>query len=409
MNFIKKALLPLCVFIITTDIASASEVDYELKQVLIVSRHGLRAPLVEGATMIIHATPHEWPKWDTKGGLLTAKGGALEVFMGSYFSNWFNQEKLLSKDNCPSDKDLYVYANVMSRTLATGQFFSTGAYPGCDIKIHHQSDMTAKDPLFYQSIKDDDQEFNQQATRQINAFLKNQDLQPSYEKLERVIDYSNSTDCKVDKYCDLSQQENIVELEYGKEPAMPGGLYKSFLMIDAFMLQDYEGFPKQQVAWGNIKSEEDWKSLAKLRNTYIEAAYLQPMVAQNIIQPMLRNINEILKENNAKVTVLVGHDTTVGPILAAMNFNEYQLPGQHEKTPIGGKIVFQRWLDKKTNQDLLKVEYIYQSTQQMRDLESLTLKNPPQRVTLTLKGCDADKNGFCSWNKFENIMEELVN
>ncbi|MEX2941150.1 bifunctional glucose-1-phosphatase/inositol phosphatase [Serratia fonticola] len=409
MNFIKRALLPLCVFIIMTDVSSASEVDYELKQVLIVSRHGLRAPLVDGATMIIDATPYQWPKWDTKGGLLTTKGGALEVFMGSYFSNWLNQEKLLSKDNCPSDRDLYVYANVMSRTLATGQFFSTGAYPGCDIKIHHQSDMTAKDPLFYQSIKDDGKEFNQRGTQQVNTFLNGQDLLPSYEKLERVIDYRNSTDCKVHKLCDLSKQDNSVELVYGKEPAMPGGLYKSFLMIDAFMLQDYEGFPKQQVAWGNIKSEEDWKSLAKLRNTYIEAAYLQPMVVQNIIRPMLKNINDILKGNNSKVSVLVGHDTTVGPILAAMNFNEYQLPGQYEKTPIGGKIVFQRWLDKKTNQDLLKVEYIYQSTKQMRDLESLTLENPPQRVTLTLKECEADKNGFCSWSKFEDMMDRLVN
>ncbi|MBC3379042.1 bifunctional glucose-1-phosphatase/inositol phosphatase [Serratia fonticola] len=409
MNFLKKSLLLPCAALLMMDIASAAEVDYELKQVLIVSRHGLRAPLVDGATMIIEATPNQWPQWNTKGGLLTTKGGALEVFMGSYFSDWLNQEKILSKDMCPTEDELYVYANVMSRTLATGQFFSTGAYPGCDIKIHHQSDMAAKDPLFYQSIKDDSKTFNKEATQQINAFLSSQEFKKSYETLEKVIDYHNSKDCKVNKLCDLSKQENSVELVYGKEPAMPGGLYKSFLMIDAFMLQDYEGYPKQQVAWGNIKSEEDWKSLAKLRNTYIEATYLQPMVVQNIIRPMLKNISGILKENKVKVSVLVGHDTTAGPILAAMGFNEYQLPGQYEKNPISGKIVFQRWLDKKKNQDLLKVEYVYQSTQQMRDLELLTLDNPPQRVTLTLKGCEADKNGFCLWRQFEDMMGNLIN
>jgi len=409
MNFLKKSLLIPCAALLMMDIASAAETDYELQQVLIVSRHGLRAPLVDGATMIIDATSHQWPEWNTKAGLLTPKGGALEVFMGNYFSDWFDQSKLLPKDNCPTEEDLHVYANVMSRTLATAQFFSTGAYPGCNIKIHRQSDMTAKDPLFFQAIKDDSQEFNKEATQQINNFVNSQDLKKSYETLEKVIDYPNSKDCKVNNLCDLGKQENNVELVYGKEPSMPGGLNKSFLMIDAFMLQDYEGFPKQKVAWGNIKTDEDWKSLAKLRNTYIESAYLQPIVVKNIIQPMLKEINGILKDKKEKVSILVGHDTTVGPILAAIGFNEYELPGQYEKTPIGGKIVFQRWLDKTNNQELLKVEYVYQSTKQMRDLESLSLDNPPQRVTLTLKGCETDKNGFCSWDKFEEIMSKRIN
>lgn len=409
INFIKKMLLLPCALLVMSDIANAtSSTDYELKNVLIVSRHGLRAPLIDGATQLIDATPNKWPEWDTKAGLLTTKGGVLEVYMGHYFTNWLNQQNLLKKDNCPTQSELYVYSNVMSRTIATAQFFINGAYPGCEVKINHLSDLTAKDPLFFQSVKDNSKEFNLAGTKEIETFINSLNLKPSYQKLEHVLDYKNSVDCKVNKNCDLSKDKNTVELVYGKEPAIRGVLHKSFLAIDAFMLQDYEGFPKNQVAWGNIKTHDDWVSLAKLRNSYIEAAYLQPIIVKNIINPMLKNIDKILKDKNTKVTLIVGHDTTVGPILTAMQFNEYVLSEQFEKTPIGGKIVFQRWFDKKANRDLLKVEYVYQSTQQMRDLEPLTLNNPPMRVTLTLKGCEADKNGFCPWSNFEKAMVKIL-
>ncbi|EAT0674796.1 hypothetical protein EK509_06485 [Salmonella enterica] len=34
----------------------------------------------------------------------------------------------------------------------------------------------------------------------------------------------------------------------------------------------------------------------------------------------------------------------------------------------------------------------------------ITLKSPAQRVTLELKGCPVDANGFCPLDKFDNVM-----
>lgn len=70
--------------------------------------------------------------------------------------------------------------------------------------------------------------------------------------------------------------------------------------------------------------------------------------------------------------------------------------------------MFQRWHDKQGDRDLLKIEYVYQSTEQLRNADKLTLQHPPQRVTMALEGCPTDKDGFCSWSDFEKAMKTML-
>lgn len=39
--------------------------NYKLEQVLVMSRHGIRAPLVNYGDMLSSATPDKWPQWST--------------------------------------------------------------------------------------------------------------------------------------------------------------------------------------------------------------------------------------------------------------------------------------------------------------------------------------------------------
>ncbi|VFS56608.1 Glucose-1-phosphatase precursor [Raoultella planticola] len=55
--------------------------------------------------------------------------------------------------------------------------------------------------------------------------------------------------------------------------------------------------------------------------------------------------------------------------------------------------------------ELMKIEYVYQSTAQLRNTETLTLQSPPQRVTLALNGCPVDANGFCPMETFKQVDE----
>ncbi len=134
-------------------------------------------------------------------------------------------------------------------------------------------------------------------------------------------------------------------------------------------------------------------------------------MAQNVAKPLVKYIDNALVTEAAKapkVTVLVGHDSNIASLLTALDFDAYTLPGQYERTPIGGKIVFQRWHDAKENRDLMKIEYVYQSTEQLRNADKLTLETPPQRVTLALKGCPVDANGFCPMDRFSKLMNEAA-
>ena len=106
--------------------------------------------------------------------------------------------------------------------------------------------------------------------------------------------------------------------------------------------------------------------------------------------------------------MLVGHDSNIASLLTALDFRPYQLPGQYERTPIGGKLLFQRWHDSGSNRDLMKIEYVYQSTEKLRNADQLTLKPPPQRVTLALNGYTVDDQGFCPLETFKKVINEAA-
>lgn len=61
---------------------------YQLQQVLMMSRHNLRAPLANNGSVLEQSTPNQWPEWDVPGGQLTTKGGVLEIYMGHYMARW---------------------------------------------------------------------------------------------------------------------------------------------------------------------------------------------------------------------------------------------------------------------------------------------------------------------------------
>ena len=65
---------------------------YQLEQVLIMSRHNLRAPLANNGSVLEQSTPKQWPEWEVPGGQLTTKGGVLEVYMGHYMREWLAQQ-----------------------------------------------------------------------------------------------------------------------------------------------------------------------------------------------------------------------------------------------------------------------------------------------------------------------------
>ncbi|HBK3009009.1 TPA: bifunctional glucose-1-phosphatase/inositol phosphatase [Escherichia coli] len=384
---------------------------YQLQQVLMMSRHNLRAPLANNGSVLEQSTPNKWPEWDVPGGQLTTKGGVLEVYMGHYMREWLAEQGMVKSGECPLPYTVYAYANSLQRTVATAQFFITGAFPGCDIPVHHQEKMGTMDPTFNPVITDDSAAFSEQAVAAMEKELSKLQLTDSYQLLEKIVNYKDSPACKEKQQCSLVDGKNTFSAKYQQEPGVSGPLKVGNSLVDAFTLQYYEGFPMDQVAWGEIKSDQQWKVLSKLKNGYQDSLFTSPEVARNVAKPLVSYIDKALvtdRTSAPKITVLVGHDSNIASLLTALDFKPYQLHDQNERTPIGGKIVFQRWHDSKANRDLMKIEYVYQSAEQLRNADALTLQAPAQRVTLELSGCPIDANGFCPMDKFDSVLNEAV-
>ena len=384
---------------------------YQLQQVLMMSRHNLRAPLANNGSVLEQSTPNKWPEWDVPGGQLTTKGGVLEVYMGHYMREWLAEQGMVKSGECPPSDTVYAYANSLQRTVATAQFFITGAFPGCDIPVHHQEKMGTMDPTFNPVITDDSAAFSEQAVAAMEKELRKLQLTDSYKLLEQIVNYKDSPACKEKQQCSLVDGKNTFSAKYQQEPGVSGPLKVGNSLVDAFTLQYYEGFPMDQVAWGEIKSDQQWKVLSKLKNGYQDSLFTSPEVARNVAKPLVSYIDKALvtdRTSAPKITVLVGHDSNIASLLTALDFKPYQLHDQNERTPIGGKIVFQRWHDSKANRDLMKIEYVYQSAEQLRNADALTLQAPAQRVTLELSGCPIDANGFCPMDKFDSVLNEAV-
>lgn len=79
----------------SADVSPAAPEGYQLEQVLIFSRHGIRAPLVGYGDILAESTPHQWPVWKTEGGLLTPKGAEVETLFGKYMRDWLAQTGIL--------------------------------------------------------------------------------------------------------------------------------------------------------------------------------------------------------------------------------------------------------------------------------------------------------------------------
>ena len=390
---------------------------YTLEQVVVFSRHGLRAPLASPNSTLGKVTPYQWPQWDTPASYLTTRGGVLESYFGHYFSQWLADNKLLDQKDCPDQNDVYIYTNSLQRTIATGQYFAVGAFPGCTVPVVHKETLGTMDPLFFPVISDDSAEFKQSAINAINNIADNDGvkglnnkLAHAYQNMSDILNYSKSQNCLTDKQCDFSTLPTKLIIEKGKEPGITGPLRTGTSIADAFILQYYEGAPLQDVAWGKIKSNQQFEQLVAIKENYNTVLFGSPVVAKQVATKLVNYINQSFSENEnkPKFTLLVGHDSNVASLFSTIKIKPYQLADQFETTPIGGKVVFQKWRNNQTGEAMMKIEYFYQSTDQIRHLTELNRQNPPHKVTLEMENCPINTLGFCAFSTFKQAMSKAT-
>ena len=389
---------------------TSSSSDYELEKVLIFSRHGLRSPVEKDPQEMAKYSPYEWAKWNVPSGYLTAKGTVLETYFGQYLGQWLADKGLLTTERCASGEGIFAYANGVQRTIATGQAIVSGAFAGCNVQLQHHGKIgSEKDPIFNTHAHNPSKALIESAKNNVDLTALQQKLAPNYALLSEIIDYKNSPNCLQKGECDLSGKVGEYSIKDGKSVKITGsistGKKNCQCIINSRIMV---GKPDSEIANGRVDSQEKWRAINEIKKRILPHVIKNnETLAQNASYPLLAFIQQQLNSEN-KINLLVGHDSNIVALLAALDVEPYELNDSLENIPIGGKLLFEVWKHKPSGKLKFKLDYVYQTTEQLINITPLSLSTPPNQTALTLKGCEKDENGFCDYEQFQKVLSEGI-
>ena len=385
---------------------------YKLKEVVILSRHNIRSPLSTNGSALSKMTPHEWTNWSSAASELTLRGGVLETEMGQFFRKWTIETGLFKDNYVPTIDEVNVYANSMQRCIATAQYFSGGFMPVANLRVNHRYVPSKMDPIFFPRLTKSTEAFRTEAMKQINAMGGkeglvgiNKSLKESYDLIAKVLDMKQSEYYKKGEIKDFVNNDTQITLELNQEPGMKGSLKNANSASDAFILQYYEEPDGIKAAFGHKLTTEDWTKIAKVKDVYGDVLFTAPIVAVNVAHPLLQYMYDELNDKDRKFTFLCGHDSNIASVDAALGVEEYSLPNSIEKkTPIGSKLVLEKWVDA-AGKAYIAVNLVYQSTDQLKQMSLLDLQHAPQVFSLKLKGLNLNTDGLYT---FEDVNARFL-
>lgn len=385
---------------------------YKLKEVVILSRHNIRSPLSTNGSALSKMTPHEWTNWSSAASELTLRGGVLETEMGQFFRKWTIETGLFKDNYVPTIDEVNVYANSMQRCIATAQYFSGGFMPVANLRVNHRYVPSKMDPIFFPRLTKSTEAFRTEAMKQINAMGGkeglvgiNKSLKVSYDLIAKVLDMKQSEYYKKGEIKDFVNNDTQITLELNQEPGMKGSLKNANSASDAFILQYYEEPDGMKAAFGHKLTTEDWTKIAKVKDVYGDVLFTAPIVAVNVAHPLLQYMYDELNDKDRKFTFLCGHDSNIASVDAALGVEDYSLSNSIEKkTPIGSKLVLEKWVDA-AGKAYIAVNLVYQSTDQLKQMSLLDLQHAPQVFSLKLKGLNQNTDGLYT---FEDVNARFL-
>ena len=381
---------------------------YALEEMVILSRHNIRSPLSGPGSLLSRISPHDWFEWSSDPGELSLRGGALEVEMGQFFREWLIGEGFIVKSAVPEEGTVRFYANSIQRTRATARAFAAGMFPMADIDVEQHTPLGTMDPVFHPQITKVTDNFLAKAYAEIEAMGgTDAPVRAKYPLLEKVLDMKVSPAARNDT-TSFAQFPSIVRFEVNKEPAMSGGLKMACSASDALTLQYYEEPDEVKAGFGHKLTRQEWADVSSVKDWYQDVLFAAPSVAVNVAHPMLQELLSELRTPGRKFAFLCGHDSNIGSVLAALDVEPYNAVGAIEtKTPIGGKILFQKYRGK-DGRAYADVWLVYASADQLREVTILSPENPPMALRLSLKGLAPNADGLYLLSDLERRFTDAI-
>ena len=369
---------------------------YELKEVVVMSRHNIRSPLSSGGAAYQRVTPYEWFAWSSPGSQLSLRGGVLETEMGQFFRKWVVDEGLLPDNYRPTGEEVLFYANSRQRTFATAKYFSAGFLPFANVEIIHKLAEDKMDPVFTPQFTKMNDAYREQVLAEMQAMHGGPQAwmvaqQKTLDLMEAVLDMAHSPAALQGDTTHFWFDDTQVKIEKGDEPKMTGGYTLANSVADALVLQCYES--ESFAPFGYELTMEQWRDICAVKEVYDGLLFTPHSAAINLAYPLVSRIREELNRSDRKFMFLCGHDSNLASIGAALGLQFPETENALElHTPIGSKLVFEKWSD--GSEEYVAINLVYQSVYQLQGRTLLSLDMPPMVLPVTVDGLIANADGL---------------
>lgn len=359
--------------------------ELRLERVMLVVRHGVRAPL-DGEAAAAGYAGAPWPRWDTPASLLTPHGREAVRLSGTWLRQWLLREGVLAAAGCPADGAVAVRANTDARTIDSGQLLADALAPGCGLVAEHRAP-GSDDPLF-RPVEAGAVAFDARAA--VAAIVRENGGPAALVAAHRAELEAMQALLGCAQACDFAAMPSaLAPSANGRGLSLRGPVDLTSGTGEVFLLQYAEGLPLDQVAWGRAtpqRLEAASRLHALLFDVYARPRYM----ASRAGAPLAREAIALLgADASPAVSLFVGSDTHIAALASLLGVH-FHLPGYGaDDPPPGGMLAIERWRDPADGARYVRIEYLAQSLDQLRTLQPLDLAHPPLRQALAPAICKA--------------------
>jgi 4-phytase/acid phosphatase len=411
--------------------APSAKGDADLQFVVMLSRHGVRSPL--GARDLFGryaAAP--WAAWDVPPGYLTAHGYQLIKLFGAWDRTEFSGGSLFASTGCADAAHVSIIADTDQRTRETGKALAEGMFPGCEIAVHSEPDGT-NDPLFRPIeagvVHPDKALLVAAVSGRIGGNVSN--LTEAYRSQLTVLDRVLAgcghapADAKRTSIPAEAERTSIFDIPAsltpgpGDTPAnLRGPVMTGSTIAENLLLEYTQGMSQADTGWGCVDGAT-LRTVMQINRVTWEYGMRTPAVARvyasNLLDRILKTMEQsatgaavpgALGRSGDRLVILVGHDTNIATVAGALNI-DWVFDGRVDDTPPGGALLFELWRPRDGGKPFVRLEYIAQTLEQMRNAEALTPANPPAVAPISLPGC-VRQDLSCSWEGFSTVVHASI-
>ncbi|OAG68144.1 phosphoanhydride phosphohydrolase [Xanthomonas floridensis] len=376
----------------------------QLERVVVIFRHGVRAPL-QGEAAAARYADQAWPQWSTPASLLTPRGRKAVRLSGDYLRQWLAQQGVLPAAGCPAQGAVAVWANTDQRTIDSGALLADALAPGCGIVAGHR-EPGSNDPLF-RPIEAGAVPFDAAAAV---AAIRQQTggpdalLQGHAAELQAMRQILGCTEMP----CEFARMTStLAPSANGRGLALSGPIDLTSGTGEVLLLQYADGLPLSQVGWGRATPER-LAQVSRLHALLFDIYARPHYMAQRSGAPLARQVMQRFGDAQApKVSLFVGSDTHIAALSGLLDVH-FHLPGYGaDDPPPGGALVLGLWRESDGRQ-VVRARYLAQSLDQLRTLAPLDLAHPPLQQELSLGLCVPEQRMACPLADFAMALEQQL-